>query len=122
MYEEKLLLTFYLEENSILVSEAVVRALDFPKQMQMLINEEQHTLVLRACDVDDVSAIVVPPMKLPQFEVSAKSLLKRLRRITGWADDEPRAVLGDYVEQYNVVMFSLDSAQPVQLRAMPNGR
>jgi len=122
MNEDRLLLTFCLEENSILVSEAVVQALDFPKQIQMLINEETHTLVLRACDVDDVSAIVVPPMKLPQFEVSAKALLKRLRKMTGWADDQPKAVLGDYVKPYNIVAFSLDEAQPVQLQAMPNGR
>lgn len=122
MQENKLLLTFCLEENSILVNETIVEALGYPRHMQMLVNEETHKFVLRACDMDDVSAIVIPPLELHQFEVSAKMLLKRLRRLTGWADNEPRAVLGEYVPMHNAVMFSLDEAQPVQLKTIPAGR
>lgn len=39
-------LTLCLEEDSILLSEAVLEALGHPRQVQMLINQEQQMLLL----------------------------------------------------------------------------
>lgn len=58
---EPLTLTLCLEEDSILVSRAILDALDHPRQVQMLINEERQMLLLQACTVDAREAVVVPP-------------------------------------------------------------
>ena len=50
---EPLTLTLCLNEDSILVSRAILEALEHPRQVQMLINEERKMLLLQACTVDD---------------------------------------------------------------------
>ena len=95
IYEEPLMLTLCLEEDSILVSKAILEALNHPRQVQMLINEERQMLLLKACTVDDREAVVIPPMLMQQFEMSGHSLLKRIRKLTGWTDNRPREICGD---------------------------
>ena len=68
---EPLMLTLCLEEDSILVSKAILETLEHPKQVQMLINEERQMLLLQACTVDDREAVVIPPEIRMQFEMSA---------------------------------------------------
>ena len=85
--------------------------------MQMLINEERKMLLLQACTVDDREAIVIPPMTLEHFEMSGHSLLRRIRRLTGWSDDRPRVVFGHYLPSHCAIVFDLHTAQlsPLQL-------
>ena len=92
---EPLKLTLCLEEGSILFNKAVLDTLDHPKQVQMLINEDRQMLLVRACTVDDREAIV-PAVTKSEFEMSGHSLLKRIRRLTGWTDEQPRTVLHLY--------------------------
>ena len=87
---EPLMLTLCLEEDSILVSKAILETLEHPKQVQMLINEERQMLLLQACTVDDREAVVIPVDALTQFEMSGHALLKRIRKLTGWTDSLPR--------------------------------
>ena len=89
---EPLKLTLCLEEGSILFNKAVLDTLDHPKQVQMLINEERQMLLVQACTVDDREAIVIPAVTKSEFEMSGHSLLKRIRRLTGWTDELPRTV------------------------------
>ena len=114
---EPLMLTLCLEEDSILVSKAILETLEHPKQVQMLINEEQQKLLLQACTVDDREAIVIPPMTLEHFEMSGQALLRRIRRLTGWTDDRPRVVYGSYLPSHCAIVFDLHTARlsPVQL-------
>ena len=121
IYEEPLMLTLCLEEDSILVSRAILEALNHPRQVQMLINEERQMLLLQACTVDDREAVVIPPVLMQQFEMSGHSLLKRIRRLTGWTDDRPREICGDYIPTHNVIVFDLHSAQPTDLRVPLDG-
>lgn len=88
------MLTLCLEEDSILVSKAILETLEHPKQVQMLINEEMQMLLLQACTVDDREAVVIPPEIRMQFEMSGHALLKRIRRLTGWNDDRPGSYTG----------------------------
>lgn len=112
---EPLKLTLCLEEGSILFNKAVLDTLEHPKQVQMLINEERQMLLVQACTVDDREAIVIPAVTKSEFEMSGHSLLKRIRRLTGWIDDQPRTVFGTYIASHNAIVFDLMTAQPADL-------
>ncbi|MBR3431060.1 MAG: hypothetical protein IKG87_13260 [Clostridia bacterium] len=113
---EPLMLTLCLEEDSILVSRAILETLQHPKQVQMLINEERQMLLLQACTVDDREAVVIPPDTLMQFEMSGHSLLKRIRRLTGWNDNKPRVIYGNFIPSHNAIVFDLHLAQLAKLQ------
>ena len=111
MTDTPLMLTLCLEEDSILLNEAVLEALGHPRQVQMLINEERQMLLLQACTIDDREAIVIPPVAPGHFEMSGHSLLRRIRRLTGWSDNTPRVVYGDPIPLRRAVLFDLHTAQ-----------
>lgn len=118
---EPLMLTLCLEENSILVSKAILEALDHPKQVQMLINDERQMLLLQACTVDAREAVVIPPDNRMQFEMSGHALLRRIRRLTGWTDNQPRVVYGNYIASHQAIVFDLHMAQPAELQMPLDG-
>ena len=119
--QEPLILTLCLEEDSILLNQAVLDALQQPRQVQMLINEEKQKLLVQACTVDDREAIVIPALSLPQFEMSGHSLLKRIRRLVSWMDERPWMVYGTYIASHNAIVFDLNSAQPAMLQMPQDG-
>lgn len=72
-----IILTLNLEEDSILLNEGILTALDWPRQVQLLINPETKQLVLRACTVGDTQAVVIEADEAQQCEISGRSLLKK---------------------------------------------
>ena len=118
---EPLMLTLCLEEDSILVSKAILETLEHPKQVQMLINEERQMLLLQACTVDDREAVVIPPDTMVQFEMSGHVLLRRIRRLTGWTDNQPRVIYGNYIASHQAIVFDLHTAQPAELQMPLDG-
>ena len=118
---EPLTLTLCLEEDSILLNQAVLDTLQHPRQVQMLINEDRQMLLVQACTVDDREAIVVPAVTKSEFEMSGHSLLKRIRRLTGWTDEQPRTVFGTYIASHNAIVFDLMTAHPADLQLPPDG-
>ena len=116
-----LTLTLCLEEDSILLNEAVLETLGHPRQVQMLINDEQQMLLVQACTVDDREAIVIPPLTMEHFEMSGHSLLRRIRRLTGWTDDRPRVVYGSFIPAHCAIVFDLHTAQLSPLRMPLDG-
>ena len=118
---EPLMLTLCLEEDSILVSKAILETLEHPKQVQMLINEERQMLLLQACTVDDREAVVIPPATMVQFEMSGHALLRRIRRLTGWTDNQPRVIYGNYIASHQAIVFDLHTAQPAELQMPLDG-
>ena len=119
--EEPLKLTLCLEEGSILFNKAVLDVLNHPKQVQMLINEDRQMLLVQACTVNAREAIVIPAVTKSEFEMSGHSLLKRIRRLTGWTDDLPRTVFGTHIASHNAIVFDLMTAQPADLPLPLNG-
>lgn len=115
-HDEPLMLTLCLEEDSILVSKAIMSVLSQPRQIQMLINEDLKKLLIQACSTDDREAVVIPNSTMLQFEMSGHSLLKRIRKLTGWVDNNPRVVYGTYMPQHDVIVFDLMSAQLARLQ------
>ncbi len=111
---ESVYLTLNLTDDSILLNETVLEILDYPKQVQILINKEKKMLLLRACTIDDQQAVVLPEERMLRFEISGRSLLKRIRHMVGWEDDRPRICRGEYLPAHQAIRFSLADALPAE--------
>ena len=112
-----IILTLNLTEDSILLNEGVLDALDWPRQVQIMINREEKMLLLRACTIDDQQAVVVPEERAVQFEISGRSLLRKIRKMVGWEDNRMRVCTGDYLPAHQAVRFSLADAQVLNVDA-----
>lgn len=119
--DEPLAMTLCPDEESILLNRNVLEQLAQPRQVQILINEEQRMLLLKVCTVEDREAVVVPPVPHDQFEVSGASLLRRIRRLTGWTDNTPRQIMGVAIPEHHAIAFDLQTAVPVQLKPSGGG-
>ena len=64
MRDEPLVMTLCPEEESILLNKNVLDHLEQPRQVQILINEEQGMLLLKACSVEDREAVVSPQLPM----------------------------------------------------------
>ena len=112
-----IILTLNLAEDSILLNDGVLDALDWPRQVQILINQETKQLVLRACSIEDKQALVMPSEHVMQFEISGRSFLKKVRHLVGWDNDIPRMCYGEYLPTHQAVRFNLSEAEPLELVA-----
>ena len=110
-----IILTLNLLEDSIMLNEGVLDALDWPRQVQIMINKDEKMLLLRACTIDDQQAVVVPEERTVQFEISGRSLLRKIRQIVGWDDDCPRLCYGEYLPAHQAIRFNLMEAEPVDM-------
>ncbi len=110
-----IILTLNLMEDSILLNEGVLDALDWPRQVQLMINQDAKMLLLRACTIEDKQAVVVPSDRVEQFEISGRSLLRKIRRLVGWNDDCPRLCYGEYLPAHQAIRFNLMDAEAVDL-------
>ena len=93
-----IILTLNLMEDSILLNEGVLAALDWPRQVQILINQ-----------------VEIPAERVEQFEISGRALLKKIRHMVGWEDDLPRLCYGEYLPAHQAIRFDLTEAEPVEL-------
>ncbi len=109
----QIILTLNLADDSILLNEGVIEALDYPRQVQILMNRNERMLLLRACGTEDSQAVVVPEERQEQFEIGSRVFLRRLRQLAGWEDDRPRVCQGEYLPAHQAVRFDLNAAQPV---------
>lgn len=110
--DEPLAMTLCPDEESILLNRNVLEQLAQPRQVQIL---------LKVCTVEDREAVVVPSVPHDQFEVSGASLLKRIRRLTGWTDHTPRQIMGVAIPEHHAIAFDLQTAVPVQLKPSGGG-
>ena len=111
----QIILTLNLMEDSILLNEGVLDALDWPRQVQILINKEEKMLLLRACTIDDQQAVVVPEERAVQFEISGRNLLRKIKHMVGWEDDRPRMCYGEYLPAHQAIRFDLKGAQALDV-------
>ena len=110
-----IILTLNLLEDSIMLNEGVLDALDWPRQVQIMINKDEKMLLLRACTIDDQQAVVMPEEHIVQFEISGRSLLRKIRQMVGWDDDCPRLCYGEYLPAHQAIRFNLAEAEPVDM-------
>lgn len=114
----QIILTLNLPEDSILLNEGVLNALDWPRQVQILINKDEKKLLLRACTIEDQQAVVMPEERVEQFEISGRSFLRSIRKLLDWEDDRPRACFGEYLPTHQAIRFDLKSAQPLDVETL----
>ena len=112
----QIILTLNIPEDSILLNEGLLEALDWPRQVQILINEDEHMLILRSCSIDDRQAVIVPEESTVQCEIGSRSFLRRIRHMLGWTDKCPRLCYGEYMPAHQAVRFNLDEAEPMEIQ------
>jgi len=103
--ERRTELPIIVDGDSVMFGPEVADALGHPPHIQIKVNETQKSILLQPCSIDDREAIVVPP-KLP-FAVKGQSLMKTIRRLTGWVDKKPRVIYGYKVVGFNAIVFNL---------------
>lgn len=112
---QQIILTLNLMEDSILLNEGVLDALDWPRQVQILVNKEEKMLLLRACTIDDKQAVVIPEGHTAQFEISGRSFIRGIKLMLGWEDDRPRMCYGEYLPAHQAILFDLKDAQALDV-------
>lgn len=112
---KSIIVTLNLQDDTILLNDGVLDALGRPRQVQILVNKEEKKLLLRACTVDDLEAVVVPEERTLQFEISCRSFLRRVRQLVKWEDNRPRMCYGEYLPVHQAILFSLKDAIPLDL-------
>ena len=110
-----IILTINLAEDTVLLNEGVLEALDRPHQVQILVNIKDKVLMLRACTVDDEQAVVIPEESTTQFELSARSFLRKIKNLAGWGDSRPRMCCGEYLPSHQAIIFDLTTAEPLDV-------
>lgn len=117
--DETLMLTLCMEENTLLISNGVLDQLGSPPLIQIRISESDRSLLVQPCEYGTRGAIVVPDRQMYQLETPADTLVRHIRRITGWMDNNPRVLCGVHIPQLNAVYFGLDTAQFAVLQPPP---
>lgn len=112
---QQIILTLNLMEDSILLNEGVLNALDWPRQVQILVNKEDKMLLLRACTIDDQQAVVIPEGHTAQFEISGRSFIRGIKLMLDWEDDRPRMCYGEYLPAHQAILFDLKDAQALDV-------
>lgn len=108
---DNLIMTFFLEEGSIILNQGIIEALGKPEHVQVRFNEKTLQLILRACQLEEEQAIVVQKAEMP--ELAGRRLIKKIRTLAGWPDEGTRFVYGVYLPEYNAVGFNLTDARLV---------
>ena len=116
---DSLILTLCLQENTLLISNAVIEQLGSPSLIQIRMNEADKSLLITPCEYGIRSAVVVPDNHMYQLEMPDRSLIRHIQRITEWQDDSPRVLYGVFIPQHNAIYFSLDTAQYAILQTAP---
>ena len=83
----ELILIFSQDEGTIDLNKGIIEALGRPKQVQIRLDEKTKQMMLRACDIEEEQAVVVQEADdAPQL--GGRRLLKRIRNLAGWPDQE----------------------------------
>ena len=116
---DSLILTLCMQENTLLISNAIIEQLGSPSLIQIRMNEEDKSLLVNPCEYGVRGAVVVPENRKYQLEMPDRSPIRRIQRITEWPDDNPRVLCGVFIPRLNAIYFSLDTAQYAILQPAP---
>ena len=79
---DSLILTLCMQENTLLISNAVIEQLGSPSLIQIRMNEADKSLLITPCEYGIRGAVVVPDNHMYQLEMPDRSLIRRIQRIT----------------------------------------
>lgn len=74
-----IILVVNFDEATLYLSDGALRAISWPQQLQIMINDEKHSLLVRPCKPDDAQAFEVPNSREAPLEISERSIVKRIR-------------------------------------------
>lgn len=112
---DALVLTINTKENTLIVSKETLEALGHPEYVRLHIDEDKKTLLLASCTTEDRQALVVNTEHYMMYEITARNLIRRIRRLTGWEDEAPHVAFGIHLPEHNAVVFSLEAMLPAVL-------
>ena len=100
--------------ETLTINDGVLDALDKPETIQLLINEDEKMMGLRACTVDDLNAIIIQKSEFSeQPEIGGRSLLRRIQKVCGWSYDGIRVCTGEICTGEQGIRFNLSNAIPM---------
>ncbi len=67
------------------------------------------------CEVNDKYAVVMPDERVLEFEISGRTLIKRIREITHWEGNTPRMCYGEYMPMHQAVIFDLTRTEKLEV-------
>ena len=107
---DSLILTLCMQENTLLISNAIIEQLGSPSLIQIRMNEEDKSLLVNPCEYGVRGAVVVPENRKYQLEMPDRSLIRRIQRITEWPDDNPRVLCGVFIPRLNAIYCTQENS------------
>lgn len=115
---ELLMLTLCLQDDSILLNSSIIEALEHPRQVQILINDEEKNAGAPSVYDRRSADRVLSSETVMQVEIAGRMLLRKVKKLTGWQDDQTRVLFGEYLPSHQAVRFNLMDARPLHIDAL----
>lgn len=112
-YSKKPLLVLDLKKNRIRIHKTTLRALDNPQYIQILINPNNHLVVIHKANANDYLAHKVNYEKIKShcYELYSLELVTEIRSVASALQSKKVYTLtGDSKPQHNLIVFQLDEA------------
>ncbi len=109
-----MILTFNLKDGSLLLNEGILDVLDWPAQIQIMFNSTAKKILLMPCMMNAKDAVVMPNERVEEFEISGRSLMKKIRNLVKWEGNDPRMCYGEYYPMHQAILFDLTKAEKLQ--------
>ncbi len=109
-----MILTFNLKDGSLLLNEGILDVLDWPAQIQIMFNSTAKKILLMPCMMNAKDAVVMPKERVEEFEISGRSLMKKIRNLVKWEGNDPRMCYGEYYPMHQAILFDLTQAEKLQ--------
>ena len=120
-----IILVVNIDEATLYLSDGALSAISWPQQLQIMINDETRSLLVRPCSADDAQAFEVPGSLEAPLEISERSIIRRIRACLGQdlvgkkknaRKGQPLTLLSCYGERITspqAVVFNLSELKPL---------
>ena len=96
-------------------------ALNQPQFVQLLINPEKYSLVVKPCRKFDRCANKLRWEDAQCCELYSTSFIVQMCQMFGYSHDQPYRIIGEIIRQEHVTIFPLDKAIPMTTEESMNG-
>ena len=114
MRQETPAILFDFKKNRIRIHKNTLRALNNPSHVLLLVNPINKLVAVKGNDGTDARAHRVTQRISPSqsFEIYSSSLLHQLRQCIEWSDSSTYRILGNRVDNQDLVQFSINESFP----------
>lgn len=105
-----------IRKESITFNTACINGLEDAVYIQIMINQEQHRMVIRKCDPDDKDALrwcIAKPDRRKSRKITSKEFSKRIYAMLNWSEKCRYKILGHRINYEGEVLyvFELDETE-----------